>query len=198
MLFGDDFPSLASKPADLSRGLSKTLLWNVRCQFPQRSAPSQCFGSRTAPMQHTSHSVSFSCSKCAQTHVKKKRFKGRPRKNQPTPNSVGANNFRPRNSKYCKGLSNRFSFIPSSVLPSCYKSRFIRNSVDQCRNPGTIKERSYSRGQPFRQGLLQSAVFSCFQERQDLQTWNRFELSKLICSQLLLPDGRPSLFKTPP
>jgi len=59
MLFGDDFPSLASKWADLLRGLSKTLSSNTRRQFQQGSTPSQRFGSRTAPMRHTFHSASF-------------------------------------------------------------------------------------------------------------------------------------------
>ena len=66
LLFGDDFPSLASKQADLSHGLSKTLSLTTGHQFPQRSGPSHHFGSRTAPMQHTFHSAKY-----AQTHAKK-------------------------------------------------------------------------------------------------------------------------------
>ena len=124
-------------------------------------------------------------------------LKGRPNKNQPAPIPAGANNFRPRNSKYCKGLSNRFSFTPSSVLPSCYKSRSIRNSVDWCRSPGTVKERSYSGGQPFRRRLLQLPFF-CSEVKRDWQTCNRlsslnrfvrnshFQMENLHCLKTLL------------
>jgi len=59
MLFGDDFSFLASKQADLSRGLSKTLSSNTGRQFPQISGPSQRFGSRTAPIRHTFHSAKY-------------------------------------------------------------------------------------------------------------------------------------------
>ena len=75
-------------------------------------------------------------------------LKGRSNKNQPAPTSVGANNVRSRSVEYCKGLSNRFSFNPSSVLPSCHKGKFFRNPVDRCRVPGIVKERSYSEVSP--------------------------------------------------
>ena len=90
-------------------------------------------------------------------------LKGRSNKNQPAPTSVGAKNVRSRSVKYCKGFSNRFSFKPSSVLPSCHKGKFFRNLVDRCRGPGIGKERSYSGSQFLRPGLLQRSI-SCSQE----------------------------------
>ena len=86
--FGDDFPSLASKQADLSRGLSKNLSSNARRQF---SSSTQRFAPLTPgllPLQLFTFFV----------------LKGRPNKNQAAPTSVGANNFRSRSVKYCKGF----------------------------------------------------------------------------------------------
>ena len=40
-LFGDDFPSLASKQAELSRGLTKNLAQNTTKPFPRRGTSSQ-------------------------------------------------------------------------------------------------------------------------------------------------------------
>ena len=88
MLFGNDFPSLASEKADLSRSVSKNLSSNARRQF---SSSTQRFAPLTPdllPLQLFTFFV----------------LKGRPNKNQAAPTSVGANNFRSRSVKYCKGF----------------------------------------------------------------------------------------------
>ena len=59
MLFGDGFPSLASKQAHLSRGLSKNLSSNARRQF---FSSTQRFGSRRVPMRSSFNSGSFTSS----------------------------------------------------------------------------------------------------------------------------------------
>ena len=121
-------------------------------------------------------------------------LKGRSNKNQPAPTSVGANNVRSRGVKYCKGFSNRFSFNPSSVLPSCHKGKFFRNPADRCRGPGIVKERSYSGSQSFRPGLLQPFI-SCSKERGHLPARDRFEFIKPFCSPRSFSDGGAPLFK---
>ena len=105
-----------------------------------------------------------------------------------------ANNFRSRSVKYCKGLSNRFSLNPSSVLPSCHKGKFFRNPVDRCRGPGIVKERSYSGSQSLRLGLLQPSI-SCSQERGHLPARVGFEFIKAFCSPRSFSDGGATLFK---
>ena len=106
---------------------------------------------------------------------------------------MGANNFRSRSVKYCKGLSNRFSLNPSSVLPSCHKGKFFRNPVDRCRGPGIVKERSYSGSQSLRLGLLQPSI-SCSQERGHLPARVGFEFIKPFCSPRSFSDGGATLF----
>ena len=59
MLFGDDFPSLASKQADLSRSVSKNLSSNARRQF---SSSTQRFESGSVPMRSSFNSGSFTSS----------------------------------------------------------------------------------------------------------------------------------------
>ena len=123
-------------------------------------------------------------------------LKGRSNKNQPAPTSVGANNVRSRGVKYCKGFSNRFSFNPSSVLPSCHKGKFFRNPADRCRGPGIVKERSYSGRQSLRPGLLQRSI-SCSQERGHLPARDRVEFIKAFCSPRSFSDRGAPLFKDP-
>ena len=123
-------------------------------------------------------------------------LKGRSNKNQPAPTSVGANNVRSRGVKYCKGFSNRFSFNPSSVLPSCHKGKFFRNPADRCRGPGIVKERSYSGRQSLRPGLLQRSI-SCSQERGHLLARDRVEFIKAFCSPRSFSDRGAPFFKDP-
>ena len=127
-------------------------------------------------------------------------LKGRSNKNQPAPTSVGANNVRSRGVKYCKGFSNRFSFNPSSVLPSCHKGKFFRNPADRCRGPGIVKERSYSGRQSLRPGLLQRSI-SCSKKEGtyppviELSSLKRFvphvhfQIEGLHCLKTLLRKG---------
>ena len=123
-------------------------------------------------------------------------LKGRSNKNQPAPTSVGANNVRSRGVKYCKGFSNRFSFNPISVLPSCHKGKFFRNPADRCRGPGIVKERSYSGRQSLRPGLLQRSI-SCSQEWGHLPARDRVEFIKAFCSPRSFSDRGAPLFKGP-
>ena len=72
MLFGDDFPSLTSKQADLSRGLSKNLSSNARREF---FSSTQRFGSRRVPMRSSFNSGSFTSSKYAPNRPKNRFFR---------------------------------------------------------------------------------------------------------------------------
>ena len=127
-------------------------------------------------------------------------LKGRSNKNQPAPTSVGANNVRSRSVEYCKGLSNRFSFNPSSVLPSCHKGKFFRNPVDRCRVPGIVKERSYSEVSPSDQAFYNGLFLVPKKEGTyppviELSSLNRFvphvhfQIEGLHCLKTLLRKG---------
>ena len=72
MLFGDDFPSLTSKQADLSRGLSKNLSSNARREF---FSSTQRFGSRRVPMRSSFNSGSFTSSKYSPNRPKNRFFR---------------------------------------------------------------------------------------------------------------------------
>ena len=72
MLFGNDFPSLASKKADLSRSVSKNLSSNARRQF---SSSTQRFESRPVPMRSSFTFGSFTSLKYSQNRPKNRVFR---------------------------------------------------------------------------------------------------------------------------
>ena len=72
MLFGNDFPSLASEKADLSRSVSKNLSSNARRQF---SSSTQRFESRPVPMRSSFTFGSFTSLKYSQNRPKNRVFR---------------------------------------------------------------------------------------------------------------------------
>ena len=123
MLFGDDFPSLASKQADLSCGLSKTLSSNAGRQFP---GSSQRFGSRPVPTRNLFNSGSLTTSKYSQTRPLFV-IKGRSKKNQLAPSSMEAYNLVVLS--IVNGFQIDFHSTPAQSCPPVTREKFSETQL---------------------------------------------------------------------
>ena len=116
VLFGEDFPSIASKQDDLSRSFAKNLGWASRPS--KRRRPSQCLppkGKDLLPVPNVNTKVP----------VQKTGVPFGPpnprQKNRRTHSQVEGNNLQPSNSQHWVRLQDSVTLRTSSVLSTGYK-----------------------------------------------------------------------------
>ena len=117
MLFGDDFPSIASKQVDLSRGLAKNLV-QLPGLLSTHAQGHRVLLTRRSPLLAPTLST---------TTVQKTGFPfvppNRRQKNRLIHRQLEGNNLRPRHPQYCFRLQNPVALQTSSIYHSSYKSQ---------------------------------------------------------------------------
>ena len=116
LLFGDDFPSIASKQADLSRGLAKNLGAASRPAKRPRSGH-RVLQTRRSPLLAPTLSTT-TVQKTGVPFV----LPNRRQKNRLIHRQLEGNNLRPRHPQYCFRLQNFVALYTSSIYHSSYKS----------------------------------------------------------------------------
>lgn len=171
VLFGEDFPSIASKQDDLSRSFAKNLGWASRPSKRRRS--SQCLppkGKDLLPVPNVNTKVP----------VQKTGVPFGPpnprQKNRRTHSQVEGNNLQPSNSQHWVRLQDSVTLRTSSVLSTGYK--FLpRESPRHIRRGGESPcQRRHSPCLLHERGLSQSSIRD-FKEVWNLLARNRPEFS---------------------
>ena len=117
LLFGDDFPSIASKQADLSRGLAKNLGTASRPANRPRS------GSLRPPNKEKPFAGSYSKYNNRSKNGRSFRAPKQEAKNRLIHRQLERNNLRPRHPQYCFRLQNSVALQTSSIYHTSYKSQ---------------------------------------------------------------------------
>lgn len=171
VLFGEDFPSIASKQDDLSRSFAKNLGWASRPS--KRRRPSQCLspkGKDLLPVPNVNTKVP----------VQKTGVPFGPpnprQKNRRTHSQVEGNNLQPSNSQHWVRLQDSVTLRTSSVLSTGYKP-LPRERPRHIRRGGESPcQRRHSPCLPHERGLSQSSIRD-FKEVWNLLARNRPEFS---------------------
>ena len=171
VLFGEDFPSIASKRDDLSRSFAKNLGWASRPS--KRRRPSQCLrpkGKDLLPVPNVNTKVP----------VQKTGVPFGPpnprQKNRRTHSQVEGNNLQPSNSQHWVRLQDSVTLRTSSVLSTGYKP-LPRERPRHIRRGGESPcQRRHSPCLPHERGLSQSSIRD-FKEVWNLLARNRPEFS---------------------
>ena len=176
-LFGEDFPSVASKQAELSRGLAKNVSTVSNLGNPSRNLAStgtEIAPNPRVPLLSTKQPVQktfgpFVLTRDTQT------------KTQPILRKMETYNVRPRNLNSCVRMSNPLPLASLSVTGSSYKMFRFNSSLHRLRG----KQPPFSGSN--KNIPLQSTVFSPKKGR-NLSPSNRPESSQQVCGKLSFPN----------
>ena len=188
MLFGDDFPSIASKQADLSRGLAKNLGAASRPAKRPRSG-----SSRRSPL------LAPTLSTTGVPSVPPKRRQ----KNRLIHRQLGGNNLRTRHPQYCFRLQNSVALQTNLIYHSSYKSQPSKCRSHRFRGEEPPHQGGYCRNSPpppinegfFSRLFLVPKKGGTFRPVIDLSFLNKFvenshfQMESIHCLKSLLQKG---------
>ena len=202
-LFGDDFPSLASKQAELSRGLTKNLAQNTTKPFPRRGTSSQSQTKHRGDTFSKYQSSGYSNTSRFQSNYQGTRSKNGPL-SSPFPEGTSARlseclatwrtlTSDPQILSIVSGYKITFSKLLSKSFLGLPNHR-VRGTSNFTGSQRVVAERGHREDPLFKRRLLQPP-FSCTQKGWTYASGDRSKLSEQVHFKRAFPDGKSQLPK---
>ena len=198
-LFGDDFPSLASKQAELSRGLTKNLVQSTGKCFPRCSSQPQSKHRDTFNKYQSTGYSNPSTSQITKGHVQKRGFfVPLPRRDASQTlrlHSVLENpNIGPTDPLNCFRLQDKLLQNPFSKICTIYPNIGLGGAPYIPGSERVIPQRGHTTDPFYQRRFLQPPI-SCSQKGRIYASGDRPKFFEQIHCKRAFPDGKPQLSK---